>query len=494
MRILMVTSELAPIAKVGGLADAVAALAKTLGRLGHDVTVALPRYKVVEEAGLMLARRLVPLKLPTAEATTFDGRFAPGVQLLLLDVPGLFDRDGIYDYGGQAHPDNLRRFGVFCQAVAAHAEKRAASGEAYDVIHLHDWHAALAAPLLAGPLLEGQGGALAVKRPRTVLTIHNAAHQGLYPLDEAVRLGFDAATLVVSNGVMNALGTGVAAADVVTTVSTTYARELASTDGDVALADLLRARTAPIVGITNGVDYATWSPSTDPHLVARYDAEDSRNKGRCKASLLAELEMSVDPALPLFVVLGRVSSQKGSDLLAEALPLITRGAAQIIVAGEGDPELEARLVAAVEECPDAAIYLGHVTEAMTHRLLAAADAVLMPSRFEPCGLVQLYAQRYGAAPIVRATGGLLDTVVDCDASLAMGTGFVFDDATGEALAAAAARATSAMRTARWGELRRRMMRLDRSWERPARQYLRLYQTPSVSPAERVEAAPYASPA
>jgi len=487
MRILMVTSELAPIAKVGGLADAVAALAKTLGRLGHDVTVALPRYKVIEEAGLMLARRLVPLKLPTSEAFTFDGRFAPGVQLLLLDIPGLYDREGIYDHEGQAHPDNLRRFGQFCQAIAAHAEKRAASGEPYDVVHLHDWHAALAAPLIAGRrAVVGNG-------PRTVLTIHNAAHQGLFPIDEAVALGFDAATLTASDGVMSALGTGVATADVVTTVSTTYARELASADGD-AVGALLRARNAPIVGVTNGVDYATWSPSTDPHLVARYDAEDAANKGRCKASLLAELEMTVDPALPLFVALGRVSSQKGSDLLAEALPQIARGPAQIIVAGEGEPELEARLIAAVEECPDAAIYLGHVSEAMTHRLLAAADAVLMPSRFEPCGLVQLYAQRYGAAPIVRGTGGLLDTVVDCDAALATGTGFVFDDATGEALGAAAARATSAMRTARWGELRRRMMRLDRSWERPARQYLRLYQAPAAPASERVEVAPPAPPA
>jgi len=146
----------------------------------------------------------------------------------------------------------------------------------------------------------------------------------------------------------------------------------------------------------------------------------------------------------------------------------------VIIAGEGEPALEQRLISAIEQCPDVAIYLGHVSEAMTHRLLAAADAVLMPSRFEPCGLVQQYAQRYGAAPIVRGAGGLLDTVVDCDAGLTTGTGFVFDEPTGEALAAAANRAISAMRTTRWGELRRRMMRLDRSWERPARQYLRVY--------------------
>jgi len=272
MRILMVSSELAPIAKVGGLADAVSALAKTLGRLGHEVTVALPRYQAVEEAGLMLARRLVPLKLPRAEATVFDGKLAPGVQLVLLDMPGLFDRAGIYDEGGAAYPDNLRRFGTFCQAIVALVEKRAASGEPFDVVHLHDWHAALVAPLLRG------------KGIRTVLTLHNAAHQGVFPVAEAEALGLDVGGLGVTNGTLNALRAGIEAADAVTTVSPTYAREIQLPEGQDGLHDLFAARTSPLVGITNGVDYATWSPSTDPHLVSRYDAEDARNKGRCIAA------------------------------------------------------------------------------------------------------------------------------------------------------------------------------------------------------------------
>jgi starch synthase len=463
MRILMVSSELAPIVKVGGLADAVAALSKTLSRLGHEVTIALPRYKAVEEAGLMLARRLSPLKLPCGDAVVFDAKLSPGVQVSFFDVPGLYDRDGIYDENGVAYPDNLKRFGVFCQAVAAHVKKRATAGDGFDVVHLHDWPAALVAHLLKGTGI------------RTVLTIHNGAHQGTFPIAEAEALGLEGENLVSAGGVLNALRVGLETADAVTTVSPTYARELQTEAVGAGLHELYAARGASLVGILNGVDYANWSPSTDSALVARYDAEDAKNKGRCKASLLAELEMSVDPGLPLFVALGRVCEQKGSDLLAEAIPMLAKSGAQIIVAGEGTPDLEQRLVEAIEACPDAAIYLGHVTEAMTHRLLAAADAVLMPSRFEPCGLVQQYAQRYGSAPVVRGVGGLNDTVVDCDAALTTGTGFVFDEATGSALAAAAARAMSAMRTARWGELRRRMMRLDRSWERPARQYLRVYQ-------------------
>lgn len=463
MRILMVSSELAPVAKVGGLADAVSALSKTLSRLGHEVTVALPRYKVVEDAGLMLARRLSPLKLPCGEATVFDAKLNPGVLVTFFDIPGLYDRAGIYDDDGKAYPDNLKRFGMFCQAVAAHVQKRAASGEGFDVVHLHDWPSALVSHLLRGTGI------------RTVLTVHNAAHQGVFPIAEAHELGFEGAELVSGDGVLNALRVGLEAADAVTTVSPTYARELQTEPGAEGLSAVFAARGAAFLGILNGVDYASFSPSTDSNLVARYDAEDARNKGRCKASLLAELEMSIDPSLPLFVSLGRVCLQKGSDLLADAIPLLARGPGQLLIAGEGDPELEARLVAAVDACPDVAMFLGRVSEPMTHRLMAAADAVLMPSRFEPCGLVQQYAQRYGAAPIVRATGGLADTVVDCDAALATGTGFVFDEPTGEALAATAARAVSAMLTPRWGELRRRIMRLDRSWERPARQYLRVYQ-------------------
>ncbi len=457
MRIMMVSSELAPVAKVGGLADAVAALSKTLSRLGHEITIALPRYRAVDEAGLMLARRLTPLKLARGEAMLFDARLSPGVELVLVDLPGLYNRDGIYDERGAAYPDNLRRFGSFCQAVAALVQKRAGEPDRFDAVHAHDWPAALATQLLAGQV-------------RTVLTIHNAAHQGRFPGEAAAEIGLDTAS-----GELNILRAGIESADAVTTVSPTYAHEILTPELGEGLHEVLSARRGKLHGILNGIDYAIWSPSTDPHLAARYDAEDAANKGRCKASLLSELEMSLDPERPLFVSVGRVCRQKGSDILADAVAAIVKTGSQLIIAGEGEPELEKRLEEAVARCADAAIYLGRVSEAMTHRLVAAADAVVMPSRFEPCGLVQQYAQRYGAAPVVRAAGGLIDTVVDCDAGLPTGTGFVFDEASAEALAGAVGRAVTAMRTPRWGELRRRMMRLDRSWERPARQYVRLYQ-------------------
>jgi starch synthase len=466
MRIMMVSSELWPVAKVGGLADAVAALSKTLSRLGHEITIALPRYRAIDDAGLMLARRLTPLKLSGGiDATLFDARLSPGVELLFVDLPGLYDRAGIYDERGEPYPDNLRRFGAFCQAVATFVQRRAGERDAFEAVHAHDWPAAL-----VPYLLRRAGSAV-----RTVLTVHNAAHQGRFESHAAGDVGLEVDDALAFGDRINLLKAGIATADVVTTVSMTYAEEIRTREGGHGLDEELQARKSALVGITNGIDYSVWSPSTDPHLVARYDAEEARNKGRCKASVLSELELSIDPDLALLVSVGRVCHQKGSDLLADALPAICRAPCQVVVAGAGEPELERRLEAAVARCSPAAVYLGHVSEAMTHRLIAGADAVVMPSRYEPCGLVQQYAQRYGAAPVARAVGGIVDTVVDCDAELVSGTGFLFDEPTPSALEGAVARTISAMSSPHWGELRRRMMRLDRSWERPARQYLRAYQ-------------------
>ncbi len=318
-------------------------------------------------------------------------------------------------------------------------------------------------------LLRGRG-------VRTVLSVHNAAFQGQFDPSELAALGLTDEELgsdqLNHTGKPNFLKAGICAADVVTTVSPRYARELCESGTGAGLEEVFRSREPR--GILNGVDYAVWSPSTDQHLVARYDAEDVANKGRCKASLLNELELSIDPQRPLLVSLGRIDEQKGSDLLAGAIPDIAGTEAQLLIAGEGRPQLVEMLGDAAAPFSDDVLCLGRVSEAMSHRLLAAADGVLLPSRFEPCGLVQQYAQRYGAAPIAHAVGGLSDTIVDCDSQLETGTGFLFDEPSVEALAAAVQRAVAAMRSPRWAALRRRMMRLDLSWERSARRYARLY--------------------
>jgi starch synthase len=268
---------------------------------------------------------------------------------------------------------------------------------------------------------------------------------------------------------------GILTADAVTTVSTTYAREIQTPELGYKLDGVLRDRARAIVGITNGVDYAVWNPATDPVIAARYDAEDPANKARCKGALQKELGLPIDVTLPLIASVGRIVEQKGSDLAAAVLPKLLRATeAQVVVAGDGDASLVKKMQEAVAKGNGRAVFARAASEPLAHRIYAGADIVLVPSRFEPCGLVQMYAQRYGTLPVARATGGLVDTVVDCDAKLETGTGFLFDEPTADALLGATERAIAARASPRWPALVRRVMRLDRGWERPARQYEQAY--------------------
>jgi starch synthase len=392
----------------------------------------------------------------------------------VLDVPGLYDRAGVYGEDGVDYPDNARRYGVFARAVAEAARQRARAGNPFDVLHVHDWPSAMAAYLLRyGP----EAGSIPTK---SVLTIHNIAHQGVFPREMLAELGlsqdhFKPERLEFYGGISFLKG-GILAADAITTVSNTYAREILTPAGGDRLDGVLRARGLPVAGIVNGIDYAVYNPIIDPAIIAHYDAADASNKGRCKSALLAEVGLSVDPDRPLLVSLGRVSGQKGSDVLAAALPKILELDVNVVIAGAGDPKLVAKLEAAAKSAVDSVRYLGRVSEAMTHKLLGAADAVMIPSRFEPCGLVQLYAQRYGAAPIATRTGGLVDTIVDLDAALETGTGFLIDTPTPENLVGGVQRAMAAMGSPQWGNVRRRMMRLDLGWDRPARRYVGVYRS------------------
>lgn len=511
MDILFVATELAPMIKVGGLADVASALSKALRLLGHKVTIALPRFPAIEQGGLMLARRLTPLMLPPhasgargggaplpsagsvpgrgsrdaegprTEVTLFDGRLGSGVELLLLDIQtpdaagapaqGLYNRPGIYGENSEDYPDNARRFGLFSRAVVEVVRQRARAGAPFDIVHVHDWPSAM-----IPYLIREQGAELA--RTRTVLTIHNLAHQGVFPAEALTELGLGKEHFGTDRlefyGHINFLKGGILAADALATVSTTYAREIITPEFGERLEGVLGTRREKISGIINGIDYAVWNPMTDPALPARYDAEDTSNKGRCKSALLAELGLSIQPDRPLIVSLGRIVHQKGSDLLAAALPKILKSDVNVVIAGAGDEALEGKLRAAVAKHKDRAVYLGAVSEPVAHRLFAAADIVVVPSRYEPCGLVQLYAQRYGALPVATATGGLCDTIVDVDAALETGTGFLFDKPTATALVGAVQRALAAMEHPRWAALRRRVMRLDLGWDRPARRYAQLY--------------------
>jgi starch synthase len=481
MDIVFVTTELAPFVKVGGLADVSAALPKALRTLGHSVTVVLPRFPALEAEGLLLARRLTPLRFVLGErpfeATILDGRLASQVDLVVVDVPGLFDRAGVYGERGEDYADNAVRYSCFSRCAAEIVAQRTEAGRPPDIVHCNDWASALVPTYLRERLSVVPAQPPGV--PRTVLTIHNVVYQGVFQKDELpkIGLGWDAFRVdgIEFYGGINLLKQGIFSADQVTTVSPTYAREIQQPEHGARLDGVLRERGPSLTGIVHGVDYAVWNPATDPALVARYDAEDFSNKLRCKGALQKELNLNLDITVPLLAFVGRLVSQKGADLVAAAIPKLLLGTeAQVVVAGDGERAQIAALEQAVAKSEGRAMFVRSASEHVVHRIFGAADFVLVPSRYEPCGLVQMYGQRYGAVPVARATGGLVDTIVDCDAKLETGTGFLFDDMTVEALLGAAERAIAARSLPQWPTVVRRVMRLDRGWEGPARRYEQLY--------------------
>jgi starch synthase len=485
MDILFVATELWPYVKVGGLADVTASLTKALRGLGHKVTIVLPRFPAFEAGGLLVARRLTPLKInlgdKNLDVMVYDGRLASQVDLILVDVPELFARPGVYGERGEDYPDNAIRFAILSRAAAEIAKQRAETRTPFDIVHCNDWPTALVPAFLR---------ALAVDVPalaatRSVLTIHNLSHQGIFPKALLPELGLDWSAYGIDGiefyGSLNILKHGILKADAVTTVSETYARDIQTEEQGEKLDGVLRARGAALAGITNGVDYGIWNPATDPALAARYDAQDLLGKGRCRGALQRELGLPLEPEAPILISVGRLCEQKGTDVLTTAIPKLLRSTdAQIIVAGDGEPGRAEKLTDAALKSHGRMVFVQAASEAVVHRMLAAADLVLLPSRYEPCGLVQLYAQRYGALPVANATGGFIDTIVDCDAKLETGTGFLFRGVTAPNLIAAVERALVARATPAWTTLVRRVMRLDRGWERPARRYEQVYK--SITPA------------
>src|SRR3984957_959110 len=328
MEIPFVTTELAPFVKVGGLADVSAALPKALRSLGHSVTLVMPRFAELEQQGLLLARRLTPLRFTLGErsfeVTLFDGRLASQVDLVVVDAPGMFDRAGVYGERGEDYPDAALRFAVLSRAAAELVRQRVASGRPVDVVHCNDWPTALVPTYLK--MLATETPALAATR--TVLTIHNVAHQGVYPKATLPTLGLGWEHFSLEGmefyGGINLLKQGIVTADVVTTVSPTYAREIQTAERGEKLEGVLAAHGDKLVGICNGVDYSVWNPATDPALAGRYDAEDTSNKTRCKGALQKELGLPVDAHAVLVASVSRMVAQKGTDLVSAMLPKLLR--------------------------------------------------------------------------------------------------------------------------------------------------------------------------
>lgn len=475
MRVLFVSSEVYPLAKSGGLADVSAALPAAMAELGVDMRLLLPGYPSALEAAINKSVVIEINDFMGCGVTRLIIARTPdtGLPVWLLDCPRLFQRRGLYwDKFGADWPDNWLRYCVLNHAAVRLACGEWAPGWRADVVHANDWHAGLVAPLIA---------AVQGKKPGVIFTIHNLAYQGLFPAHIFPQLGFPANGLLPESlefhGKVCFLKAGILYSDQVTTVSPTYAREMLTPEYGCGLDGLLQRRSKNIAGILNGVDYDIWDSANDPNLAGAYTEANLAGKARCKATLRAELGLAASDA-PLVVFVSRIIEQKMADIVLQSLPAMLERGVEFALLGDGDPVLEEQFQIAGRRHPgQVAIKIGY-TEPLGHRFLAGADILLHPARFEPCGLTQLYAMRYGALPIARRVGGLADTIVDADLdSIHSGaaTGFLFGEVAPDALVAALDRALALYaQPGLWRRMQRRAMTRDFGWGRPARRYLELY--------------------
>jgi starch synthase len=479
MRVLHVAAEVYPLVKTGGLADVAAALPPALAAQGADVRLLLPGLPAILEA-LESPRQVIDIgPCFGALRVRLLQALMPGTQLpvYVIDAPHLYRRGGGPYQGpdGREWPDNLQRFALLGW-VAAHL----ASGDADpdwlpEVVHAHDWHAAMACAYLAD--LRPGGAA-------SVFTVHNLAFQGLFPQPDWPLLGLGSRFMSPAglefHGQLSFMKAGLVYADRVTTVSPTYAAEIAGPEFGCGLDGVIRGRGGDVSGILNGIDGAVWNPAADPAIAAPYSADRLAGKSACRHALQEALGLVRDDTALLVTVVSRLSAQKGLDLVLAALPALVQAGVQFAVQGTGEPALEAAFRAAALAHPGrVAVHIGY-DEARAHQLLAGADVIAVPSRFEPCGLTQLYGLRYGTLPLVRRVGGLADTVTD---GL---TGFSFDAATPAAFEACVRRALRRRaEPAAWRDMVQRGMGQDLSWVGPARDYLALYAAALAARAARV---------
>jgi starch synthase len=481
MRILVIASEVDPFAKTGGLADVAAALPKALAALGHDVRIVLPLYRQVarERFGI----RPTDLRVSVAVGPrTLEGRVWEGVlpksrvPTYLLEQASLFDRDGLYQEQGKDHPDNLARFSFFSQAAL---RMLPALDWQPDVVHAHDWQAALACAQLAfGPI----GREPFFSAMVSAFTIHNLAYQGLFPREQWPLTQLPESAFTIDGleyyGQINCLKGALVAAQALTTVSPTYVREIQTKEFGCGLEGVLVARRQALAGILNGIDPQEWNPQTDPHIAAHYSAEEPAGKSVCKLNLQRSQRLAERHEL-LIGMIQRLAEQKGIDIFAQALEPLMGLPVQLVILGTGDPKYHQQLEALAARFPGRLALNLKFDNALAHQIEAGADAFLMPSRFEPCGLNQMYSMRFGTVPIVKRVGGLADTVIDVSPSTLQdrtATGFVFEAHTAEALLEAVKRAVGAYRDqALWAQLMQAGMRQDFSWDRSARAYVRVYE-------------------
>ncbi len=471
MKILFASAEAYPLAKVGGLGDVAGSLPKALKALGHDVRIVLPKYQMVRD----VKEDLGPFSIAIGGAQHEAGlktSSIDGVPVFLIDYPPLYDRPKVYEYA-----DDGKRFGFFCKAIL---DLLPAANWWPDVVHLNDWHSALAAAFLETMYSSDAQ----YQRIGTVLTIHNMQHQGLFGKEVFDWLGLPPETWspegVEFFGQLNFMKAGIVYADRVNTVSPTYAKEIQTEPYGYKLDGLLRSRAAKVSGILNGIDYDVWDSKKDQLIAQRYSKSSIEKKSKNKDALQEEVGLPTNPKAPLLGIVSRVTEQKGFDILIPALPRIVELGAQVVLLGTGERKYEEPL-ALIAKAHDEFVAFLKYDEVLAHKIYAGSDFFLMPSKFEPCGLGQMISLRYGTVPVVRKTGGLADTVTGVTEQLKTGNGFVFAEYTFEALLDAAKSAIALYKKGRgWRAVQQRGMSTDLSWTMSAKAYAALYEQARIA--------------
>jgi starch synthase len=485
LKILIVSAEIMPFAKTGGLADVSGALAVALARLGHDTRTVMPRYAAVDPAAYNLLPILgdIQVRIGTGHwgcevrRTTFPRTSIPAY---FIECPALFNRPGLYGEDGKDYPDNPLRFGVFCTAVAWLLK---GLDWTPDVILCNDWQTALLPvylrnrpDMMVDPMLA---------RIKVAYVIHNLAYQGVYPLEVAPILGLGPDLVhpagLEFHGRLNLMKGGIIYSDRIVTVSPRYAREILTPEFGCGLDGLLRIHKSRVSGILNGIDTDVWNPESDGFIPVRYGSENLQGKARCKALLLKELELTAQPELPLAAIISRLDPQKGLDLAAPVVETLVRHRhMNFVLLGTGHEAIRQMYERIAQRYPGRVACKFAMDNALAHKIEAGSDLFLMPSRFEPCGLSQLYSMRYGTPPVVRAVGGLADSVIDCTPETlenGTATGFVFEDYSTEAFLGAIQRALQLYQDKpSWNRLQLLGMARNSSWDASARSYADLFET------------------
>ena len=493
MHIAFVASECVPFSKTGGLADVVGALPRALAASGHQVSVYLPRYRQTKLTN--------PQTVVSSITVPFDDRYRfcsvvtegnhSGIDFYFVDYPPYFDRDALYGTPSGDYPDNAERFALFSRAVLEASKILGVP----NIFHCHDWQSALVPVLLRTQYVEDP----AFRQVGTVFTIHNMGYQGLFPPDilPLLMLPWDLFTITRMEffGNVNFLKGALVESDYVTTVSRKYSQEIQTTEYGFGLEGVLRDRAATVTGILNGVDYDEWSPQKDKFIAAKYSPQDLSGKAKCKQDLLEAFGVSgADPRLPVIGIVSRFAAQKGFDLISQIADRLAREEMIVVALGAGDKQYEEMFQRLHKQFPQKIAVKVAYDNAIAHKIEAGSDMFLMPSKYEPCGLNQIYSLKYGTVPIVRATGGLDDTIEPWDPRTGKGTGFKFTEYKGEALLLTIREALRAFRDqSSWQTLMRNGMNKDFSWNASAKEYARVYdrvrlmRAGSSTPARRSEA-------